>query len=83
MFSNFPVAPAQAELHFSIFMSPKAQAKRKESYWKANRRPFASALVEELAIQRNLHSGAKRQQTFGKFEKALGWYHHDIDKAML
>jgi len=24
-----------------------------------------------------------RQQTFGKFEKALGWYHHEIVKASL
>ena len=26
--------------------------------------------------------GANRQQTFGKFEKALGWYHAEIDRAI-
>lgn len=86
LFNTFPIAPEQAELHFSILISPEQRARRKESYWKANRRLFAAALAEDLAvgetIQRNLHSGANRHQTFGKFEKALGWYHHEIDKAL-
>ena len=30
-------------------------------------------------IQRNFRSGANRRQTFGKFEKALGWYHREIE----
>ena len=33
-------------------------------------------------IQKNLRSGANRQQTFGKFEKALGWYHQEVEKAI-
>ena len=34
------------------------------------------------SIQRNFRSGANHEQTFGKFEKALGWYHREIDKAV-
>jgi len=44
-------------------------------------------LGEDFAIaemvQRNFHSGADERQTFGKFEKALGWYHNEIDMALI
>ena len=73
-------------LHFSVLISPEEKARKPESYWEANRNLFASALVEDLGIgetiQRNCHTGANRQQTFGKFEKALGWYHHEVDAAL-
>ena len=59
---------------------------RPESYWKANVDLFANALVEDLGIgetiQKNFKSGANRQQTFGKFEKALGWYHQEVAAAV-
>ena len=46
-----------------------------------------TALVEDFGIgetiQRNFRSGANRQQTFGKFEKALGWYHKEVEEAVL
>jgi phenylpropionate dioxygenase-like ring-hydroxylating dioxygenase large terminal subunit len=86
VFTSYPIAPEQAELHFSVLYSPEEKAKKPDSYWEANRNLFASALVEDLGIgetiQRNCHTGANRQQTFGKFEKALGWYHSEIDKAI-
>ena len=86
VFSSFPIAPEQAELHFSILISPEEKAKKTAIYWKANRRLFAAALAQDLrvgeTIQRNLHTGVNRQQTFGKFEKALGWYHHEIDRVL-
>ena len=41
--------------------------------------------VEDFAIgetiQRNFRSGANSRQTFGKFEKALGWYHKEVEHA--
>lgn len=86
VFTSYPIAPERAELHFSVLYSPAEKAKKPESYWEANRNLFASALVEDLGIgetiQRNCHTGANRQQTFGKFEKALGWYHAEIDRAI-
>jgi phenylpropionate dioxygenase-like ring-hydroxylating dioxygenase large terminal subunit len=86
VFTSYPIGPEQAELHFSVLYSPEEKAKKPESYWEANRNLFASALVEDLGIgetiQRNCHTGANRLQTFGKFEKALGWYHAEIDKAI-
>jgi phenylpropionate dioxygenase-like ring-hydroxylating dioxygenase large terminal subunit len=86
MVSCFPVASEQTELHFSVLISPQERARKTEIYWKATRRLFSSALTQDLTIgetiQRNLHSGANRQQTFGKFEKALGWYHAEIDRAL-
>jgi phenylpropionate dioxygenase-like ring-hydroxylating dioxygenase large terminal subunit len=86
VFTSFPIAPEESVLHFSVMVSPEEKAKKPDSYWEANRDLFASALVEDLGIgetiQRNCHSGANRLQTFGKFEKALGWYHDEIEKAL-
>jgi len=86
VFTSFPIGPEEAVLHFSVLVSPEERAKKPDSYWEANRNLFASALVEDLGIgetiQRNCHTGANRQQTFGKFEKALGWYHAEIDRAV-
>jgi phenylpropionate dioxygenase-like ring-hydroxylating dioxygenase large terminal subunit len=86
VFTSFPIAPEESVLHFSVLVSPEEKAKKPESYWEANRDLFGSALVEDLGIgetiQRNCHTGANRRQTFGKFEKALGWYHDEIDRAI-
>jgi phenylpropionate dioxygenase-like ring-hydroxylating dioxygenase large terminal subunit len=86
IFTSFPIAPEQSVLHFSVLVHPDEKAKKPDSYWEANRNLFASALVEDLGIgetiQRNCHAGANKQQTFGKFEKALGWYHAEIDRAI-
>jgi phenylpropionate dioxygenase-like ring-hydroxylating dioxygenase large terminal subunit len=86
VFTSFPIAPEESVLHFSVLISPEEKAKKPESYWEANRDLFGSALVEDLSIgetiQRNCHTGANQRQTFGKFEKALGWYHDEIDSAL-
>jgi phenylpropionate dioxygenase-like ring-hydroxylating dioxygenase large terminal subunit len=86
VFTSYPIAPERAVLHFSVLVSPEERAKKPDSYWNANRDLFAAALVEDLGIgetiQRNCHTGVNRQQTFGKFEKALGWYHEEIDRAI-
>ena len=34
------------------------------------------------SIQANFRSGANKVQTFGKFEKALGWYHDELTAAL-
>ena len=87
IFTSFPIAPEESVLHFSVLISPEEKAKKPESYWEANRNLFArpwsriSAIGE--TIQRNCHTGANRPQTFGKFEKALGWYHAEVEKAEL
>ena len=76
----------ESVLHFSVLISPEEKAKKPESYWEANRNLFAQALVEDLGIgetiQKNLRSGANQQQTFGKFEKALDWYHKEVAAAV-
>ena len=86
VFTSFPVSPDESVMHFSVLVSPEEKAKKPDSYWKANIDLFATALVEDFGIgetiQRNLPTGANRQQTFGKFEKALGWYHREVDKAV-
>ena len=69
-----------------MLVPPEEKAKKPESYWKANVDLFANALVEDFGIgetiQKNFRSGANRQQTFGKFEKALGWYHQEVAAAV-
>ena len=86
VFTSFPVSPDESVMHFSVLVSPEEKAKKPDSYWKANVDLFASALVEDFGIgetiQRNFRSGANRQQTFGKFEKALGWYHEEVERAV-
>ena len=86
VFSSFPITPDESVLQFSVLVPPEEKAKKPESYWKANVDLFANALVEDLGIgetiQKNFRSGANRQQTFGKFEKALGWYHQEVAAAV-
>ena len=65
---------------------PAERAKKPESYWKTNADLLKAAVGEDFAIgdaiQRNFRTGANSRQTFGKFEKALGWYHREIDAAL-
>jgi phenylpropionate dioxygenase-like ring-hydroxylating dioxygenase large terminal subunit len=86
VFTSFPVSPDESVMHFSVLVPPEEKAQKPESYWKANVDLFAAALVEDFGIgetiQRNFRSGANRQQTFGKFEKALGWYHQEVEQAV-
>jgi phenylpropionate dioxygenase-like ring-hydroxylating dioxygenase large terminal subunit len=86
VFTSFPVAPDESVMHFSVLVSPEEKAKKPESYWKANVDLFAIALSEDFAIgesiQRNFPTGANSRQTFGKFEKALGWYHREVEAAV-
>jgi phenylpropionate dioxygenase-like ring-hydroxylating dioxygenase large terminal subunit len=86
VFTSFPVSPDESVMHFSVLVSPEEKAKKPESYWKANVDLFAIALSEDFAIgesiQRNFPTGANTRQTFGKFEKALGWYHREVEAAV-
>jgi phenylpropionate dioxygenase-like ring-hydroxylating dioxygenase large terminal subunit len=86
VFTSFPVSPDESVMQFSVLVSPEEKAKKPESYWKANVDLFAIALSEDFAIgesiQRNFPTGANSRQTFGKFEKALGWYHQEVEKAI-
>jgi phenylpropionate dioxygenase-like ring-hydroxylating dioxygenase large terminal subunit len=87
VFTSFPVSPDESVMHFSVLVSPEEKAKKPESYWKANVDLFAVALGEDFAIgesiQRNFPTGANSRQTFGKFEKALGWYHREVEAALV
>jgi len=87
VFTSFPVSPDESVMHFSVLVSPEEKAKKPESYWKANVDLFAIALSEDFAIgesiQRNFPTGANSRQTFGKFEKALGWYHGEVEAALV
>jgi phenylpropionate dioxygenase-like ring-hydroxylating dioxygenase large terminal subunit len=86
VFTSFPVSPDESVMQFSVLVSPEEKAKKPESYWQANVDLFATALGEDFAIgesiQRNFRSGANSRQTFGKFEKALGWYHKEVENAV-
>jgi phenylpropionate dioxygenase-like ring-hydroxylating dioxygenase large terminal subunit len=86
VFTSFPVSPDESVMQFSVLVSPEEKAKKPESYWQANVDLFATALGEDFAIgesiQRNFRSGANSRQTFGKFEKALAWYHKEVEAAV-
>jgi phenylpropionate dioxygenase-like ring-hydroxylating dioxygenase large terminal subunit len=86
VFTTFPVSVEESVMHLTLLVDPQERQRKPESYWKATGDMLQTALAEDFAIaegiQRNFHSGANRRQTFGKFEKALGWYHHEIDRAL-
>jgi phenylpropionate dioxygenase-like ring-hydroxylating dioxygenase large terminal subunit len=86
VFTSYPVSPDEALINVSILVDPAVRAGKPESYWDTNRDLILSALAEDFAvgstIQANFRSGANKAQTFGKFEKALGWYHEEIDTAL-
>jgi phenylpropionate dioxygenase-like ring-hydroxylating dioxygenase large terminal subunit len=86
VFTTFPLSAEESVMHLSVLVDPKERTKKPESYWNVTVEMLRTALGEDFAIgegvQRNFHTGANHQQTFGKFEKALGWYHREIDAAL-
>ncbi len=86
VFTSFPISPDESLINVSILVDPAVRAMRPESYWDTNRDLILAALAEDFAvgatIQTNFRSGANKVQTFGKFEKALDWYHSEIEEAL-
>jgi len=86
VFTSYPVTPDESLINVSVLVDPVERAKKPESYWKTNQELILAALAEDFTVgassQANFRSGANKVQTFGKFEKALGWYHQEIEKAI-
>jgi hypothetical protein len=86
VFTSYPVTPDESLINVSILVDPVERAKRHEKYWETNQNLILAALDEDFTvgatIQANFRSGANKVQTFGKFEKALGWYHEDLTRAL-
>jgi phenylpropionate dioxygenase-like ring-hydroxylating dioxygenase large terminal subunit len=86
VFATFPMSAEESVLHLSMLVAPQDKAAKPDTYWNGTFGMLQKALGEDFAIaegiQRNFHAGANSQQTFGKFEKALGWYHGEIDTAL-
>ncbi|HEY2871329.1 MAG TPA: aromatic ring-hydroxylating dioxygenase subunit alpha [Reyranella sp.] len=85
VFCTFPISAEESVLHVSMLFDP--QEPGPENWQDRSFGMLQKALGEDFAIaegvQRNFHSGANERQTFGKFEKALGWYHNEIDRALI
>jgi phenylpropionate dioxygenase-like ring-hydroxylating dioxygenase large terminal subunit len=86
VFTSYPVSPDESLINVSVLVDPEVRATRPESHWKTNQDLILAALAEDFTvgttIQANFRSGVNKVQTFGKFEKALGWYHADIARAI-
>ena len=86
VFTSYPVTPDESLINVSVLVDPIERAKKPESYWKTNQDLILAALAEDFTVgassQANFRSGANKVQTFGKFEKALGWYHAELDAAL-
>jgi phenylpropionate dioxygenase-like ring-hydroxylating dioxygenase large terminal subunit len=86
VFAIFPLSTEESVLHLAVLADPQARAKKPDEYWDRHFGVVQKVLGEDFAIaegiQRNFHSGANQRQTFGKFEKSLGWYHSEIDSAL-
>jgi phenylpropionate dioxygenase-like ring-hydroxylating dioxygenase large terminal subunit len=86
VFATFPISAEESVLQLSMLVDRQANAAKPDAYWNGTFAMLQKALGEDFAIaegiQRNFHAGANGQQTFGKFEKALGWYHGEIDLAL-
>jgi hypothetical protein len=86
VFTTFPVSVEESVMHLSVLVDPREREAKPEGYWTATADMLQTALAEDFSIgegiQRNFRTGVNRQQTFGKFEKALGWYHREVDTAL-
>jgi phenylpropionate dioxygenase-like ring-hydroxylating dioxygenase large terminal subunit len=86
VFATFPVSVEESIMHLSVMVDPQERVKKPEDYWNGTFHMLQKALGEDFAIgegvQRNFHTDANSRQTFGKFEKALGWYHDEIHTAL-
>lgn len=86
VFATYPVSAEESIMHLTVLVDPQERAKKPDEYWNGTFNMLQKALGEDFAIaegiQRNFHTGANSQQTFGKFEKALGWYHDEIHAAL-
>ena len=86
VFTTFPVSVEESVMHLSVLVDPRERQAKPAAYWTATADMLQTALAEDFTIgegiQRNFRTGANRQQTFGKFEKALGWYHREVDTAL-
>jgi phenylpropionate dioxygenase-like ring-hydroxylating dioxygenase large terminal subunit len=86
VFTSYPISPDQSLINVSVLVDPEVRATQPESYWKTNQDLILAALDEDFTVgstvQANFRSGANKVQTFGKFEKALGWYHEEIARAL-
>ena len=86
VFTSFPITPDESVMQFSVLVPPGGEGEEARELLEGQCRPVRHALVEDFGIgetiQQNFRSGANRQQTFGKFEKALGWYHQEVAAAV-
>jgi phenylpropionate dioxygenase-like ring-hydroxylating dioxygenase large terminal subunit len=84
VFGTFPISAEESVLQASLLVDPQGPGREA---WDRTFGLLQKVLGEDFAIaelvQRNFHSGANERQTFGKFEKALGWYHNEIDMALI
>jgi phenylpropionate dioxygenase-like ring-hydroxylating dioxygenase large terminal subunit len=84
VFGTFPINAEESVLQASLLVDPQGPGREA---WDRTFGLLQKVLGEDFAIaemvQRNFHSGANERQTFGKFEKALGWYHTEIDRALI
>jgi phenylpropionate dioxygenase-like ring-hydroxylating dioxygenase large terminal subunit len=86
VFTTFPVSVEESVMHLSVLVDPREREAKPAGYWTATADMLQTALAEDFSIgegiQRNFRTGVNRHQTFGKFEKALGWYHREVDTAL-
>ncbi len=86
VFTTFPVSVGESVMHLSVLVDPREREAKPEGYWTATADMLQTALAEDFSIgegiQRNFRTSVNCQQTFGKFEKALGWYHREVDTAL-
>ena len=84
VFTSFPVSPD--EIGDAVLRAGQSGGEGEEAreLLEGQCRPVCHGARSRISasarsIQRNFRSGANRQQTFGKFEKALGWYHKEVE----
>jgi phenylpropionate dioxygenase-like ring-hydroxylating dioxygenase large terminal subunit len=82
----YPTGVDSCRLEFYALVSPRIAAPDEEEELNKSLAAVAKVKKEDaarfLGIQEGLKSGANSHLTFGRFEKALAWYHQSIDAAL-
>ncbi|MEV6777392.1 aromatic ring-hydroxylating oxygenase subunit alpha [Streptomyces syringium] len=83
----YPDGVGHCTLHFYALLARRLhESEAEQETWKKSLKVVQKVKREDaerfLSIQRGLESGANPALTFGRYEKAISWFHQSIEEAL-